>query len=209
MRGASTVTWLAASALLAACATQAPAPLTPRVAMQPIALTQEGADPYRWIICVAGQDCRRPTAKRVAMPLQQSRPQVTPEPLRLAGEVETKPATAPDPELFAQTQTIVVNFPINSSVLDAIAKRALDELRTVGESTVEVQGYTDSTGSDEYNAWLAARRAQRVREYVIRAGVDPEQIRMEAMGECCFVASNGTPEGRSANRRVEVVINGR
>lgn len=211
MRGVSTVTWLAASALLAGCATQAPAPLTPRVAMQPIALTQEGADPYRWIVCVAGQDCRRPTAKRVAMPLQQSRPQVTPEPLRLAGEVETKPETAPVPELPAQTQTIVVNFPINSSVLDAIAKEALDELqfRTVGEGTVQVRGYTDSTGTNEYNAWLAARRAQRVREYVIRAGVDPEQIRMEAMGECCFVASNGTPEGRSANRRVEVVINGR
>lgn len=209
MRGVSTVTWLVASVLVAGCASRSPAPLTPRVAMPPIALTQEGADPYRWIVCVAGQDCRRPTAKRVAMPLQQSRPQVTPEPLRLVGEVETKPATAPEPELPAQTQTIVVNFAVNSSVLDAIAKGALDELRTVGEGAVQVRGYTDSRGTHEYNAWLAARRAQQVKEYVIRAGVDPEQIRMEAMGECCFVASNGTPEGRSANRRVEVVINGR
>ncbi len=216
MRGASTVTWLAASVLMAGCATQASAPLPVRAPIVPIALTQEGAAPYRWIVCDAGQDCRRPTAKTVAtitLPrlsqVQQSRPQAVVQPLQLVQAAETTSMVAPESVLPSNTKTLVVNFAVNSSVLDTSARSTLDELRMIGANTVQVRGYTDSTGPTEYNTWLAERRAQRVKEYVIRAGVEPEQVRMEAMGECCFVASNGTPEGRFANRRVEVVINGR
>ncbi len=205
MRGAFTVTWLVASALVAGCATQTS--LT-RVAMQPMALTQEGVAPYRWIVCDAGRDCRPSTVKTVTTItpprpslVQQVRPQAVPVPLPEA--TVTKPVSAPE------LKTLVVNFEVNSSFLTATARGLLDELRPVGESMVQVRGYTDSTGSTEYNAWLAARRAQRVKEYVMSTGVEPKQVRIEAMGECCFIASNGTPEGRSANRRVEVVINGR
>ena len=73
--------------------------------------------------------------------------------------------------------------------------------------TIKVHGYTDSTGSESYNTWLSTRRAERVKEYVIRHGVEPRRIRIEAFGACCFEASNDTPEGRASNRRVEIVIN--
>ncbi len=86
-----------------------------------------------------------------------------------------------------------------------MAQRALDGLPDSG--VFEVRGYTDSSGPAIYNAWLAARRAEQVREYVIRqGGVAPQRVRIEALGECCFVASNDSPDGRAANRRVEIVV---
>ncbi|MFZ5593769.1 MAG: OmpA family protein [Pseudomonadota bacterium] len=71
---------------------------------------------------------------------------------------------------------------------------------------VTLRGRTDAVGGKPDNDRLALRRAEAVREYLIGYGLDAGRIGIEAEGKCCYTASNRTPEGRAANRRVEVVI---
>ncbi|MFZ0135364.1 MAG: OmpA family protein [Desulfobacterales bacterium] len=68
---------------------------------------------------------------------------------------------------------------------------------------IEVQGFTDSIGTEEYNMGLSKRRADAVRNYLVDKGVDPKVISTRGFGESNPVASNSTKEGRALNRRVE------
>ena len=81
--------------------------------------------------------------------------------------------------------------------------RNLQEYRN---STVDVIGHTDKTGSAEYNQDLSARRASAVAGVLLEAGVDPARVRSFGRGENEPVATNLTPEGRQQNRRVEIII---
>lgn len=71
---------------------------------------------------------------------------------------------------------------------------------------VEIQGHTDSRGSDSYNLRLSQQRAQAVKDYLIRSGVDSSRLSSVGHGESRPVASNSTPEGMSLNRRTEFHI---
>jgi outer membrane protein OmpA-like peptidoglycan-associated protein len=71
---------------------------------------------------------------------------------------------------------------------------------------VEVQGHTDSRGSDDYNLDLSQRRADAVRTYLIEQGVQPERLAAVGYGETEPVASNNTSSGREKNRRVQFLI---
>ena len=72
---------------------------------------------------------------------------------------------------------------------------------------VEIQGHTDSIGSDKYNLELSQRRAEAVRELLIRKyGINPNRITAKGYGETKPIAPNNTPEGRAKNRRVEAVL---
>jgi outer membrane protein OmpA-like peptidoglycan-associated protein len=74
--------------------------------------------------------------------------------------------------------------------------------------TVEVEGHTDSTGSDELNNRLSQARAESVRDYVISGGIRSDRfIGTRGFGKTRPVAGNDTSEGRQRNRRVEIVIN--
>ncbi len=73
---------------------------------------------------------------------------------------------------------------------------------------LEVDGYTDSVGGDEYNQKLSENRADAVRGYLIEQGVPEATIVAHGMGKSSPVASNDTPEGRQQNRRVELVLSG-
>jgi outer membrane protein OmpA-like peptidoglycan-associated protein len=73
---------------------------------------------------------------------------------------------------------------------------------------LEVEGHTDSVGSDEYNQQLSERRADAVRSYLIQQGIPESAIVAHGLGKSSPVASNDTPEGRQQNRRVEMVISG-
>jgi len=81
--------------------------------------------------------------------------------------------------------------------------RNLQEYRN---STVDVIGHTDNTGSAEYNQDLSARRANAVAGVLLEAGVDPARVRSFGRGENEPVTTNLTPEGRQQNRRVEIII---
>ena len=71
---------------------------------------------------------------------------------------------------------------------------------------VIVEGYTDSKGSAAYNQGLSERRANAVKNALVRAGVDPSRIVAQGYGKEYPVASNATNSGRAQNRRVEVTI---
>ena len=71
-----------------------------------------------------------------------------------------------------------------------------------------LNGYTDSTGSDEYNLTLSEHRANSVRAYLISNGISAANIESHGMGKDNPVATNDTAAGRQQNRRVEMVVNG-
>lgn len=73
---------------------------------------------------------------------------------------------------------------------------------------LEVEGHTDSVGSDEYNQQLSERRAGAVRDYLVQQGITADGIVARGLGKTQPVASNDTPEGRQQNRRVELVLSG-
>ncbi|MEM9061561.1 MAG: OmpA family protein [Pseudomonadota bacterium] len=74
------------------------------------------------------------------------------------------------------------------------------------ESYIDVIGHTDSQGSIEYNQGLSERRAAAVSSYLGIRGVSEARLAQFGQGETAPVASNDTPEGRAANRRVELRI---
>ncbi|MGH9784168.1 MAG: OmpA family protein, partial [Terriglobia bacterium] len=73
---------------------------------------------------------------------------------------------------------------------------------------LEVEGHTDSVGSDEYNQRLSENRAASVRDYLVQQGVSRNNIVSRGFGEGTPVASNDTSTGRQQNRRVELVVSG-
>lgn len=104
-----------------------------------------------------------------------------------------------------------VSFPHDSAQLQPSGERALMDvaqvLRNNPKTTVDVIGYTDSTGAEDYNQRLSERRAQAVAMALVNQGVARERVIAYGRGETNPVASNQTPEGRAQNRRVEIRIN--
>src|SRR5579864_1934155 len=73
---------------------------------------------------------------------------------------------------------------------------------------LEVEGHTDSVGSDDYNQKLSENRAQAVRDYLVQQGIADNGIVFRGLGKTQPVATNDTPDGRQQNRRVELVLSG-
>jgi outer membrane protein OmpA-like peptidoglycan-associated protein len=74
------------------------------------------------------------------------------------------------------------------------------------DRTVEIQGYTDSVGSEDYNLGLSQRRADSVRSYLVGQGIGSGRLVTSGKGMSSPVAGNDTSSGRQQNRRVEVII---
>jgi outer membrane protein OmpA-like peptidoglycan-associated protein len=73
---------------------------------------------------------------------------------------------------------------------------------------LDVQGYTDSVGGDDYNQKLSEHRGGAVRDYLTGEGMASGSVQSEGFGKAQPVATNDTAEGRQLNRRVEIVISG-
>jgi outer membrane protein OmpA-like peptidoglycan-associated protein len=73
---------------------------------------------------------------------------------------------------------------------------------------LEIEGHTDSVGTDEFNQQLSERRADSVRDFLAQQGVSASSITARGLGKTQPVASNDSAEGRQRNRRVEIVVNG-
>jgi outer membrane protein OmpA-like peptidoglycan-associated protein len=73
---------------------------------------------------------------------------------------------------------------------------------------VNMEGHTDSIGSDEYNMKLSQRRADAVRDYLASNGINPANMQSVGLGKAAPVASNDTAAGRQQNRRVEMIMSG-
>jgi len=103
-------------------------------------------------------------------------------------------------------------FDFDKSVLKPAGMASLDKLVVdMGSVDLEVviaTGHTDSIGSDAYNQKLSVRRAESVKAYLVKKGVDPKKIFTEGKGEKQPVADNKTKEGRAKNRRVVIEVVG-
>ena len=108
--------------------------------------------------------------------------------------------TLPQDILFATDSTAV-----SGSMRGDLATLA-NSMNRYPNTTVNVIGHTDNVGDAAYNFDLSQRRAQAVSSILINAGVSPARIRSVGRGEDQPIATNLTPEGRQANRRVEIII---
>ena len=103
-----------------------------------------------------------------------------------------------------------VRFDTNKSTLTTTAKANLDKLvpvfKSYADTDIVIYGYTDSTGSAEYNLNLSQQRANSVEKYLESKGLNMSRFKMVGMGIADPIATNDTPEGRSQNRRVEFAI---
>lgn len=124
--------------------------------------------------------------------------------------------TVPDAKVERVGEGIVVEFSSNvlfgfdSKTLSADAKTNLDKLVKVlnayPDTDIEIQGHTDSKGSESYNQNLSEERAGTVSSYLNNNGIANNRIRTKGFGENTPKYDNDTDNGRSQNRRVEFLI---
>lgn len=101
-------------------------------------------------------------------------------------------------------------FDFSKSDIGDSAKKNLNALVSIlnkyPNTNIEIQGHTDSRGTDEYNMGLSERRAQTVKSYLQSQGIDPARMTTKGFGESAPAYSNDTQEGMAQNRRVEFLI---
>ena len=86
-----------------------------------------------------------------------------------------------------------------NDVADALTKQDKD-------STMVVEGHTDSQGKADMNQELSQKRAESVRTYLVSRGIAADRITAQGFGATRSIADNASPEGRANNRRVEIVV---
>ena len=103
-----------------------------------------------------------------------------------------------------------ITFKSDSAELDPSFYKVLNSVNVVvkkyNKTVVEVAGHTDSTGAADYNQKLSERRANSVAQYLETQGLANNRVVTVGAGESKPVADNATPEGRQANRRVELTL---
>ncbi|MDR5810267.1 OmpA family protein [Caballeronia sp. LZ019] len=104
-----------------------------------------------------------------------------------------------------------INFRVGSNTPPAAAMAALaksaETLKACDESVspikLQIAGYSDNTGSAALNVALSKKRAEAVRAYLVKHGIPATSLTAQGFGEASPIASNDTPAGRMANRRIE------
>lgn len=101
-------------------------------------------------------------------------------------------------------------FAFSKSDIGDSAKKNLNALVTAlnkyPNTNIEIQGHTDSRGSDDYNLGLSIRRATTVRDYLQSQGIASTRMTIKGYGKSAPAYTNDTPEGQAQNRRVEFII---
>jgi OOP family OmpA-OmpF porin len=127
-------------------------------------------------------------------------------------EVAAAPAPPPMPVYEKHTVSATALFDFDKYALKPEGKEAIhgidEEIKSSDSKVIDINvvGYTDSIGTEEYNQELSVRRANAVKEFMVSEGIDPGIIDVKGMGEADPVASNSTAEGRAQNRRVEISV---
>lgn len=129
---------------------------------------------------------------------------------RLQEEVDALKAKPTDRGLVLTLGDVL--FDTGKAELNSGATRKLDQLAQFltehPDRRVQIDGFTDSVGTDSYNLDLSQRRADAVRSALISRGIDSTRISEQGYGKAFPVASNEDSGGRQLNRRVEIVIGG-
>jgi len=130
-----------------------------------------------------------------------------------SARVTPAPAAPPAPSPSPARQPISFHsmlFEFDKSNLTPETKAELDRIAKIMQDDpnvmLELQGNTDSVGTDAYNKALGERRAKAVFDYLKSKGINPNRLKMVSFGESKPVASNATDAGRAQNRRVDLVI---
>jgi len=124
--------------------------------------------------------------------------------------------TVPGAEVVREGEGIIVKFSagilfdIDKTNLQPQAKTDINQLaaslKSNPETNILVVGHTDNTGTAAHNMDLSIRRAEAVKAYAIAGGIDPARLSTQGKGDTEPIADNTTVDGRSQNRRVEIVI---
>lgn len=103
-----------------------------------------------------------------------------------------------------------ITFATDSSNVSAGAKNVLNSvslvLKEYDKTNIVVAGYTDNTGSANYNLMLSKQRAQSVANVLMNSGVPHARLNVQGFGEANPMASNASAAGRASNRRVELTL---
>jgi len=110
---------------------------------------------------------------------------------------------------YTQSDSQAVTFAFNKASLTNDAKSALDKVAGTVSGLragyqLEIEGFTDSVGSEQYNIGLSQRRAESVQRYLVTKNVPLYRVSIVGLGKENPVADNKTDNGRAQNRRVEV-----
>jgi len=123
-----------------------------------------------------------------------------------------KPAPAPAPKIVPFSLSSSAAFALSGSNLSeagqAEVKRFADKLDGHDVRKITVEGYTDNTGPVSFNQALSEKRANAVKDEMIKNGIDGNIITAIGHGVNDPIADNSTREGRAANRRVKVTVDG-
>ncbi len=115
-----------------------------------------------------------------------------------------------EPETVSLDKPQLVNFEYDEAELTPVSQakvtRIIERIKRAGDIQIEIYTYTDDIGSDAYNLALSRRRADALRNLLIRNGIDASAITAIAMGEKQPIADNSTESGQAINRRGEFVF---
>jgi len=124
--------------------------------------------------------------------------------------------TPSEATVYQQRQNVLISahgfrFPSGSSEIGpenfALMNKIIQAVKTFPDSTIQISGHTDSTGSAEVNKNLSQQRADNVARFLVEVGgISASRLMATGYGKERPVASNETAEGRAANRRVEILI---
>lgn len=187
--------------MLAGCAATSPSQIESK-APSWLGLTQQptiaGTDTHPFYVLCA--DCPGPTPKT---PFTQKNKPTEYEALDGFG-TENLRTKANTPALQAKILH-TAHFDFGTAQLSALDKQALrDRLPELRQQPLTIVGHTDSIGPQDFNDWLALRRAQFVKDYLVALGLNPEYIQVSGQGKCCYLQNNDTLHSRAANRRAEI-----
>lgn len=116
----------------------------------------------------------------------------------------------PDGETIKLDVASEVSFDVNSASIKPDFTASLNKVARIiseyDQTAIHVIGHTDSTGSGSYNQQLSEKRAISVARYLSKSGVQRTRLRSAGRGENQPVADNGSSQGRSQNRRVEIFL---
>ena len=135
-------------------------------------------------------------------------PPPTAIPRRIEGDFLPEVGVAPTPIRLKVPRNI--HFALDKSNISSASSVILDQIAGVLNKypfiVIELEGHTDTRGSNEYNIALARRRALAARNYLLRQGVEPERMRIRTVGESEVKTPGNTIVDHARNRRVEAIF---
>jgi len=147
-------------------------------------------------------------ARNEAQNAQSELAQAQAESQRLASELQNVKTSQTSRGLVLTLQDVL--FDTGRADLKPGARRTLDQiaqfLNEHPERRVQVEGFTDSQGANDYNQELSQSRADAVANAIIQRGIDAQRVRALGYGEEFPVASNANAGSRQLNRRVEIIV---